>query len=84
MERLDFEMKYEYGTPLTIEELKKDIETRIHILKKDNPKVNEYNSEEYCTLNLVLAVINHPDNALTRTVPEWVEEMEEAKNAKYN
>ena len=78
------EKKYNYGDILTVEELKKDIETRIHLLKTHNPEVSEYNSEKYCTLKLVLAVINQPDNALTRTVPKWVEEMEEAKNAKYN
>lgn len=78
------EKKYNYGDTLTIEELKKDIETRIHLLKTHNPEVNEYNSEKYCTLRLILSVIKQPDNALTRTVPKWVEEMEEAKNAKHN
>lgn len=78
------EKKYNYGDILTIEELKKDIETRIHLLKNKKGEISEYNSEEYCTLKLVLAVINQPNNALTRTMPKWVEEMEEAKNAKYN
>lgn len=71
-------MKYEYGTPLTVEELEKDIKTRIHLLKNKNGEINEYNSEEYNTYKLILAVIKRPDNALTRTMPKWVEEMEEA------
>ena len=70
-------MKYEYGTPLTIEELKKDIETRLYRLKKRN--VLPDGDIRYTTLRLVLSVINNPDNALTRTMPSWVEEMEEAK-----
>jgi hypothetical protein len=70
-------MKYEYGTPLTIEELKKDIETRLYRLKKRN--VLPEDDTRYTTLRLVLSVINQPDNALTRTMPSWVEEMENAK-----
>lgn len=69
--------EYNYGDTLTIEELEKDIKTRIHLLKKRNPEVSEYNSKEYNTYKLILAVISHPDNALTRTMPRWVEEMEE-------
>lgn len=69
-------MKYEYGTPLTIEELKKDIETRLYRLKKRNVSPDD---ERYTTLRLVWSVINRPDNALTRTMPSWVEEMENAK-----
>lgn len=76
MERLDFEMKCEYGTPLTIEELKKDIETRLYRLKKRNVSPDD---ERYTTLRLVLSIINRPDNALTRTMPSWVEEMENMK-----
>ena len=74
-------MKYEYGTPLTIEELKKDIETRLYKLKKRNVPSDD---TRYTALRLVLTVINNPDNALTRTMPKWVEEMEEAKNATNN
>lgn len=77
MERLDFEMKkYNYGDILTVEELKKDIETRLYNMRKRNVSSDDI---RYTTLRLVLSLINNPDNALTRTMPKWVEEMENAK-----
>lgn len=77
MERLEFKMKkYNYGDILTVEELKKDIETRIYHMKKRNVSSDD---ERYTALRLVLSIINNPDNALTRTMPKWVEEMENAK-----
>lgn len=68
--------KYNYGDILTIEELKKDIETRLYHMKKRNISSDD---SRYTSLRLVLTVINNPDNALTRTMPKWVEEMENAK-----
>lgn len=77
MERLDFEMKkYNYGDILTVEELKKDIETRLYHMRKRNVSSDDI---RYTSLRLVLSIINNPDNALTRTMPKWVEEMENAK-----
>lgn len=68
--------KYNYGDILTVEELKKDIETRLYNMRKRNVSSDDI---RYTTLRLVLSLINNPDNALTRTMPKWVEEMENAK-----
>lgn len=68
--------KYNYGDILTVEELKKDIETRIYHMKKRNVSPDDI---RYTSLRLVLSLINNPDNALTRTMPSWVEEMENVK-----
>ena len=68
--------KYNYGDILTVEELKKDIETRLYHMRKRNVSSDDI---RYTSLRLVLSIINNPDNALTRTMPKWVEEMENAK-----